>query len=133
MSELEEAIERVVGGPARKSSIISEREKAITGYHEVGHALVARMLPNCDPVHKVSIVARGQTGGFTMLLPTEARYLWSKPQFEDMLAYALGGYLPELLIFARATPAESNHIQPLTHLAPPTIPPHPLLSHLRPT
>src|SRR5881398_2663138 len=78
MSELEEAIDRVVAGPARKSRIISERENAITAYHEVGHALVARMLPNTDPVHKVSIVARGQAGGFTMLLPTEDRYLWSK-------------------------------------------------------
>src|SRR5947209_11285928 len=86
MSELEEAIYRGVAGHERKSGIISEREKAITGYHEVGHALVARMLPNTDPVHKVSIVARGQTGGFTMLLPTEDRYLWSKPQSEDMLA-----------------------------------------------
>ncbi|HLZ80854.1 MAG TPA: ATP-dependent zinc metalloprotease FtsH, partial [Ktedonobacteraceae bacterium] len=84
MSELEEAIDRVVAGPARKSRIISEREKAITAYHEVGHALVARLLPNTDPVHKVSIVARGQAGGFTMLLPTEDRYLWSKPQFEDV-------------------------------------------------
>ncbi|MBV8823038.1 MAG: ATP-dependent zinc metalloprotease FtsH, partial [Ktedonobacteraceae bacterium] len=70
MNELEEAIDRVIAGPARKSRIISEREKAITAYHEVGHALVARMLPNTDPVHKVSIVARGQAGGFTMLLPT---------------------------------------------------------------
>src|SRR6266480_6287325 len=87
MTDFEEALERVVAGPARKSRIISEREKAITAYHEVGHALVARMLPNTDPVHKVSIVARGQAGGFTMLLPTEDRYLWSKPQFEDMLAY----------------------------------------------
>src|SRR5258707_4771834 len=93
MSDLEEAIDRVVAGPARKSRIIREREKAITGYHEVGHALVARMLPNCDPVHKVSIVARGQAGGFTMLFPTENCFLWSKPQFEHLLAFALGGSL----------------------------------------
>src|SRR5713101_1592539 len=117
MSELEEAIDRVVAGPARKSRIISEREKAITGYHEVGHALVARMLPNCDPVHKVSIVARGQAGGFTMLLPTEDRYLWSKPQFEDMLAYALGGHVAELIIFGEVTTGASNDIERVTKVA----------------
>lgn len=117
MSELEEAIDRVVAGPARKSRIISEREKAITAYHEVGHALVARMLPNTDPVHKVSIVARGQAGGFTMLLPTEDRYLWSKPQFEDMLAYALGGHVAELIIFGAVTTGASNDIERVTKIA----------------
>ncbi len=117
MSELEEAIDRVVAGPARKSRIISEREKAITGYHEVGHALVARMLPNTDPVHKVSIVARGQAGGFTMLLPTEDRYLWSKPQFEDTLAYALGGHVAELIIFGEVTTGASNDIERVTKIA----------------
>jgi cell division protease FtsH len=117
MSELEEAIDRVVAGPARKSRIISEREKAITAYHEVGHALVARMLPNTDPVHKVSIVARGQAGGFTMLLPTEDRYLWSKPQFEDMLAYALGGHVAELLVFGEVTTGASNDIERVTKIA----------------
>ena len=117
MSELEEAIDRVVAGPARKSRIISEREKAITAYHEVGHALVARMLPNTDPVHKVSIVARGQAGGFTMLLPTEDRYLWSKPQFEDMLAYALGGHVSELIIFGEVTTGASNDIERVTKVA----------------
>ena len=117
MSELEEAIDRVVAGPARKSRIISEREKAITAYHEVGHALVARMLPNTDPVHKISIVARGQAGGFTMLLPTEDRYLWSKPQFEDMLAYALGGHVAELIIFGEVTTGASNDIERVTKIA----------------
>ncbi len=117
MSELEEAIDRVVAGPARKSRIISEREKAITAYHEVGHALVARMLPNTDPVHKVSIVARGQAGGFTMLLPTEDRYLWSKPQFEDMLAYALGGHVAELITFGEVTTGASNDIERVTKIA----------------
>jgi cell division protease FtsH len=117
MSEMEEAIDRVVAGPARKSRIISEREKAITAYHEVGHALVARMLPNTDPVHKVSIVARGQAGGFTMLLPTEDRYLWSKPQFEDILAYALGGHVAELIIFGEVTTGASNDIERVTKIA----------------
>ena len=117
MSELEEAIDRVVAGPARNSRIISEREKSITAYHEIGHALVARMLPNTDPVHKVSIVARGQTGGFTMLLPTEDRYLWSKPQFEDTLAYALGGHAAELIIFGEITTGASNDIERVTKIA----------------
>jgi cell division protease FtsH len=117
MSEMEEAIDRVVAGPARKSRIISEREKAITAYHEVGHALVARMLPNTDPVHKVSIVARGQAGGFTMLLPTEDRYLWSKPQFEDVLAYALGGHVAEMIVFGEVTTGASNDIERVTKIA----------------
>src|SRR6202163_357275 len=117
MSELEEAIYLVVAGPSRKSRIISEREKAITAYHEVGHALVARMLPNTDPVHKVSIVARGQAGGFTMLLPTEDRYLWSKAQFEDMLAYALGGHVAELITFGDVTTGASNDIERVTKIA----------------
>ncbi|MBA2679908.1 MAG: cell division protein FtsH, partial [Ktedonobacteraceae bacterium] len=96
---------------------ISEREKSITAYHEIGHALVARMLPHTDPVHKVSIVARGQTGGFTMLLPTEDRYLWSKPQFEDTLAYALGGHAAELIIFGEITTGASNDIERVTKIA----------------
>jgi len=75
------------------------------------------MLPNTDPVHKVSIVARGQAGGFTMLLPTEDRYLWSKPQFEDMLAYALGGHVAELIIFGEVTTGASNDIERVTKVA----------------
>jgi cell division protease FtsH len=117
MSELEEAIRRVVSGPARKSRIISGREKDIAAYHEIGHALVARILPNTDPVHKVSIVARGQAGDFTMLLPTEDRYLWSKAQFEDMLAYTLGGRAAELLIFGEVTTGASNDIERATKIA----------------
>ncbi len=117
MGEMEEAIDRVVAGPARNSRIISEREKSITAYHEIGHALVARMLHNTDPVHKVSIVARGQAGGFTMLLPTEDRYLWSKPQFEDTLAYALGGHAAELIIFGEVTTGASNDIERVTKIA----------------
>src|ERR1700693_5360406 len=117
MSELEEAIDRVVAGPARKSRIISEREKAITGYHEVGHALVAPLLPNTDSVYKSFILARGEGGGFTMLLPTEDRYLWSKPQFEDMLAYALGGHVAELITFGDVTTGASNDIERVTKIA----------------
>jgi cell division protease FtsH len=117
MNELEEAINRVVAGPARKSRIMSGREKSITAYHEVGHALVARILSNTDPVHKVSILVHGQAGGFTMLLPTENRSLWSKAQFEDMLAYALGGRAAELLIFGEVTTGASNDIERVTQIA----------------
>src|SRR5438067_95017 len=107
MSELEEAIDRVVAGPARKSRIISEREKAITGYHEVGHALVARMLPNTDPVHKVSIVSRGMAGGFTRFLPEEDRHLGTKTQYQAQLAVALGGHQAEELVFGDITTGAS--------------------------
>ncbi|GAC1461233.1 MAG: hypothetical protein PVSMB4_19990 [Ktedonobacterales bacterium] len=117
MAELEEAIDRVVAGPERKSRIISERERAVTAYHEVGHALVARALPHCDPVHKVSIVARGPMGGYTRLLPLEERYLWSKPQFEDFLAFALGGHVAERIIFGEVTTGASNDIERVTAMA----------------
>src|SRR5258708_7455620 len=117
MRELEEAIDRVAAGPERKSRIISEREKAVTAYHEVGHALVARALPSCDPVHKVSIIARGQMGGYTRLLPAEERSLWSKPQFDDFLAFALGGHVAERLIFGEVTTGASNDIERVTAMA----------------
>ncbi|MDI6815234.1 MAG: ATP-dependent zinc metalloprotease FtsH, partial [Dehalococcoidales bacterium] len=84
MQELEESIDRVIAGPERKSRRISPKEKEITAYHEAGHALVARMLPHADPVHKISIVARGMMGGYTRLLPTEDRYLLTRSQLKDM-------------------------------------------------
>jgi cell division protease FtsH len=117
MIELEEAIDRVISGPERKSRIISEKEKAITAYHEVGHALVARMLPNLDPVHKITIVARGLAGGYTRLLPTEDRYLYTKSQFQETLAFALGGHAAEQLIFGEVTTGASNDIERATGLA----------------
>jgi len=115
--ELEEAIDRVIAGPERKSRIISKREKEITAYHEAGHALVARMLPNADPVHKISIVARGMMGGYTRLLPTEDRYLWTKSQFEDMLAWALGGHVAEKLVFGEITTGAENDLERVTKIA----------------
>jgi len=117
MNELEEAIDRVISGPERKSRIISEKEKAITAYHEVGHALVARMLPNLDPLHKITIVARGLAGGYTRLLPTEDRYLYSKSQFEETLAFSLGGHAAEQLVFGDVTTGASNDIERATGLA----------------
>src|SRR5215813_4446221 len=117
MHELEEAVDRVVAGPARKSRIISERERAVTAYHEIGHALVARVLPHCDPVHKVSIVARGQMGGYTRLVAEEDRSLWSKSHFEDFLAFALGGHLAEKIIFGEVTTGASNDIERVSTIA----------------
>src|SRR5881275_1035598 len=117
MSELEEAIDRVVAGPERKSRIITEKEKIITAYHEVGHALVAKMLPNLDPVHKITIIARGMAGGFTQLLPTEDRYLYTRSHFEDTLAFSLGGQSAEMLIFGEMTTGAENDIERCTKLA----------------
>jgi cell division protease FtsH len=117
LSELEEAIDRVIGGPERKSRVMSDREKAITAYHESGHALVGRMLKNHDPVHKVSIIARGMMGGYTRFLPAEDRYFWTKSQFEDMIAAALGGHVAEVLIFGEMSTGPQNDIERATNLA----------------
>jgi cell division protease FtsH len=117
MSEMEEAIDRVIAGPERRSRIISDREKSITAYHEVGHALVARMLPNVDPVHKISIIARGMMGGYTRVLPGEDRYMWSKGQFKDNLAFALGGRAAEQVVFQEITTGASNDIERVTEMA----------------
>ena len=116
-SEFEEAIDRVIAGPERKSRVISEKEKAMTAYHEAGHALVAYKLPKADRVHKISIVARGAMGGYTRLLPEEDRYLWTKGQFEDMMATALGGRAAEELIFGESTTGASNDLQRTTQIA----------------
>ncbi|HZU07784.1 MAG TPA: ATP-dependent zinc metalloprotease FtsH [Chloroflexota bacterium] len=117
LADLEEAIDRVIAGPERKSRIMSDREKAITAYHEAGHALVGRMLKNHDPVHKVSIIARGMMGGYTRFLPSEDRYFWTKSQFEDMIAAALGGHVAEVLIFGEMSTGPQNDIERATNLA----------------
>jgi cell division protease FtsH len=117
MSEMEEAIDRVVAGPERKSRIISEQEKRVTAYHEVGHALVAHLLPNLDPLHKVTIIARGMAGGFTQLLPTEDRYLYTRSHFEDTLAFSLGGQAAEMIVFGEMTTGAENDIERATKLA----------------
>ena len=117
MKEIEEAIDRLVAGPERKSRLISAKEKAITAHHEVGHALVAKLSEHSDPVHKVSIVARGAMGGYTRLLPTEDRYLYSRSQFKAMLATALGGRVAEDLIFDEITTGASNDLEHATKLA----------------
>jgi len=117
MSELEEAIDRVVAGPERKSRIISDTEKRITAYHEVGHALVARMLANVDPVHKISIIPRGMAGGYTRILPSEDRFLGTKSQFEDQIAWGLGGRAAEEVVFGEISSGASNDIEKATDMA----------------
>jgi len=117
MEELEESIDRVIAGPERKSRRISPKEKEITAYHEAGHALVARMLPNADPVHKISIVARGISLGHTRQLPTEDRYLMTRSQFNDMLATLLAGYAAEKLIFDEMTTGGADDIERATMIA----------------
>ena len=117
MPDFEEALERIVAGPERKSRIISDAEKLIIAYHEGGHAVVQRVLPKCDPVSKVTIVSRGMALGYTMALPTEDRYLQSKSEFEDKLAGLLGGNVSERLVFGDTTTGSSNDIEKATGLA----------------
>ena len=117
MQEMEEAIDRVIAGPERRSRIISEREKLVTAYHEGGHAVVGRFLKNHDPVHKISIIARGMMGGYTRYLPTEDRYLWTKSQFEDRLAATLGGHAAEKLVFGEMSTGAENDIEVATNIA----------------
>lgn len=117
MKEMEEAIDRVIMGPERKGRKISQREKEITAFHESGHALVARMLKNADPVHKVSIVARGMTGGHTRQLPTEDRYLWTSSQFDALLATSLAGHAAEKVIFNEVSTGAENDIERATKIA----------------
>jgi len=116
MEELEESIDKVIAGPERKSRRISPKEKEVTAYHEAGHALVARMLPNTDPVHKISIVARGIALGYTKTL-SEDRYMWTRSQFNDTLASLLAGHAAEELIFNEMTTGSGDDIERATQLA----------------
>src|SRR2546429_1461830 len=117
MTEFQEALERIVAGPERKSRVISDEEKLIIAYHEGGHAVVQRVLPKCDPVAKVTIISRGMALGYTMALPTEDRYLQSKSEFEDKIAGLLGGNASERMIFGDTTTGASNDIEKATDLA----------------
>jgi len=117
MSEFQEALERIIAGPERKSRVISDAEKAIIAYHEGGHAVVQRILPKCDPVQKVTIISRGMALGYTMALPQEDRYLQSKTEFEDKIAGLLGGNVAERMIFGDTTTGASNDIEKATDLA----------------
>ncbi len=116
-ADLEEAIERVMAGPQRKSRLLSKHERRITAFHEAGHALVAFMLPNADPVHKVSIISRGLAGGQTWLLPTEDRQVWRKSQLIDSLAFALGGLAAEEVVFGEPTTGSGHDLAQATKMA----------------
>ena len=115
--EFAESVDRVVAGPERRSRVISEREKELTAFHEAGHALVAHLLPNADQPHKVTIVPRGTSGGYTRYLPEEDRRIWTRSQFEDMLAAALGGRVAEELVFDEVTTGASNDLERATSVA----------------
>jgi cell division protease FtsH len=117
MPQLEEAIDRVIAGPERKSRIISEDEKRVIAYHEGGHALVGHALPHADPIHKISIIARGRALGWTLALPTQDKYLVSRSALNDQLAMLLGGRTAEELIFQDPTTGAQNDIEKATQIA----------------
>jgi len=116
-TELKESIEKVMLGPQRKSHILSTKEKEITAYHEGGHALVGSVLPYSDPVHKVSIIARGRAAGYTMKLPIEDKHLHTKQSFLDEIAALLGGFAAEKLVFKELTTGASNDLKVATDMA----------------
>jgi cell division protease FtsH len=117
MDDVLESIDKVMIGPARKSRMLSEKEKKITAYHEAGHALVAHMLPNADPVHKISIISRGNAGGYTIKLPTEDRHMHSYSEFLDDMAVLLGGYSAEKFIFGELTTGATSDLRKATDMA----------------
>jgi cell division protease FtsH len=118
MSDMEESIDKVIAGPERKNVIISDKEKKVVAYHESGHALVARFLPNTDPVHKISIIPRGGAAlGYTLQLPTEDRYLISKQELMTRLAVLLGGRVAEEIVFEDITTGAHDDLQKATEIA----------------
>jgi cell division protease FtsH len=115
--DVDEAIDRVMAGPQRKSRLMSEEERRVTAYHEGGHALVAHALPHTDPVHKITIMPRGHALGYTMVLPDEDKYSTTRNQMLDQLAYTMGGRAAEELVFHDPTTGASNDIEKATTLA----------------
>ncbi|HBU10764.1 MAG TPA: cell division protein FtsH, partial [Candidatus Moranbacteria bacterium] len=115
--ELKESIEKVILGPERRSKAINKKEKEIIAYHEAGHALIGSVLPNADPIQKVSIIARGQAGGYTLSAPTEDKSLHSRAYFIDELATLLGGHVSEQMFIGDVTTGPSNDLQRATHMA----------------
>jgi cell division protease FtsH len=117
MSELEEGIMRVIAGPEKKTRVMSEKERLITAYHELGHAIVGHLLPNTDPVHKVSIISRGQALGYTISLPSEDKFLTSRAELLDTMAMTLGGRAAEEIVFGEITTGASNDLEKVTETA----------------
>ncbi|MGH8969224.1 MAG: ATP-dependent zinc metalloprotease FtsH [Actinomycetes bacterium] len=114
---LDEAVDRVVAGPQKRTRIMSDKEKKITAYHEGGHALVAAALPNTDPVHKITILARGRALGYTMVLPDDDKYSTTRNEMLDQLAYMLGGRAAEEIVFHDPTTGAANDIEKATAVA----------------
>jgi len=112
--ELEEGIMRVIAGPEKKTRLLSEHERNVTAYHEMGHALVGHYLPNCDPVHKISIISRGAALGYTISLPAEDRFLMTKSSLMDQMAMTLGGRAAEELVFNEVTTGAANDLEKVT-------------------
>ncbi|MDD2189796.1 MAG: ATP-dependent zinc metalloprotease FtsH [Eubacteriales bacterium] len=117
MDEVEEAITKVIAGPEKKSRVISEAARKLTAYHEAGHALVARMMPNTDPVHQITIIPRGRAGGFTMILPKEDKYYITKTQMIEQIIHLLGGRVAEKLTLNDISTGASNDIERATEIA----------------
>jgi cell division protease FtsH len=117
MDELEEGIMRVIAGPEKKTRVMSEKERLVTAYHEMGHAIVGQMLPNCDPVHKISIIGRGQALGYTIALPGEDKFLTTRAELADTMAMTLGGRAAEEIIFGEITTGASNDLEKVTETA----------------
>src|SRR5919112_1187131 len=117
MKELEEGIMRVIAGPEKKSRVMSEKERLITAYHEVGHAVVGQLLENTDPVHKISIISRGQALGYTISLPTEDKFLTTRAELTDTMAMTLGGRAAEEIVFGEITTGASNDLEKVTETA----------------
>lgn len=117
MDEIEEAITKVIAGPEKKSRVISESERKLTAYHEAGHALVARMMPNTDPVHQVTIIPRGRAGGFTMILPKEDKYYSTRTMMMEQIVHLLGGRVAEKLTLNDISTGASNDIERATEIA----------------
>ncbi|MDI9476685.1 MAG: ATP-dependent zinc metalloprotease FtsH [Natronincolaceae bacterium] len=117
MEVVEEAITKVIAGIEKKSRVISDKERKLTAYHEAGHAVVARLLPDSDPVHQVSIIPRGRTGGFTMILPTEDKYYATKTEMENIIVHLLGGRIAEKLVLNDISTGAQNDLQKVTSIA----------------
>jgi cell division protease FtsH len=118
MKDFEEGIDRVIAGPERKSRLVSDKEKLIIAYHETGHALVAKRIPSCDPVHKISIIPRGHMAlGYTLQLPEEDRFLMSKNELLDKICVLFGGRVAEELKFGDVTTGAGNDLERATHIA----------------
>ncbi len=117
MVELEEGIMRVIAGPEKKTRVMSEKERLITAFHEMGHAIVGHVLPNCDPVHKVSIISRGQALGYTISLPQEDKFLTTRAELAETMAMTLGGRAAEELVFSEITTGASNDLEKVTATA----------------